>query len=299
LFQQTKVINLKQKIMSHFTVLVISDNVEEQLQPYHEYECTGTEDEYVVFVPAKETEEELQAKFEENKEDYKSFEQFMSDWYGYRQNEEGVWGNKTNPNSKWDWYTVGGRWSGFFKTKEGVEGLLGRPGVFGNEPQEGGADIIRKGDVDWEGMREEAGVEAAKKWDVVNEGIKDTPEHESWESIRERMKDEIDEAREIYHNQERVKAFKEVCNKHQDLFGWFSSVEEYLCDKETYVERAKNSSITTYAVVKDGVWYQKGSMGWWGMSSDEMSQDEWNQKYWELIQSVPDDEILTLVDCHI
>ncbi len=29
--------------MSHFTVLVVGDNVEEQLAPFHEFECTGEE----------------------------------------------------------------------------------------------------------------------------------------------------------------------------------------------------------------------------------------------------------------
>lgn len=33
--------------MSHFTVLVIGPNYEEQLAPYHEFECTGCDDEYV------------------------------------------------------------------------------------------------------------------------------------------------------------------------------------------------------------------------------------------------------------
>ena len=36
--------------MSHFTVLVIGDDVEKQLQPYHEYECTGVKDEYVKWI---------------------------------------------------------------------------------------------------------------------------------------------------------------------------------------------------------------------------------------------------------
>ena len=41
--------------MSHFTVLVITpDNnpgtLEAALQPFHEYECTGIEDQYVVDV---------------------------------------------------------------------------------------------------------------------------------------------------------------------------------------------------------------------------------------------------------
>ncbi len=34
--------------MSHFTVLVIGDNPEEQLAPYHEFECTGLDDQYVM-----------------------------------------------------------------------------------------------------------------------------------------------------------------------------------------------------------------------------------------------------------
>ena len=33
--------------MSHFTVLVIGPNVPEQLAPYHEFECTGRNDQYV------------------------------------------------------------------------------------------------------------------------------------------------------------------------------------------------------------------------------------------------------------
>jgi len=36
--------------MSHFTVLVIGDDYEKDLAPYHEYECTGIADEYVVYV---------------------------------------------------------------------------------------------------------------------------------------------------------------------------------------------------------------------------------------------------------
>jgi len=39
--------------MSHFTVLVVTDTAEEleaALQPFHEYECTGIEDEYVIDV---------------------------------------------------------------------------------------------------------------------------------------------------------------------------------------------------------------------------------------------------------
>ena len=33
--------------MSHFAVLVVGDDVESQLAPYHEFECDGIHDEYV------------------------------------------------------------------------------------------------------------------------------------------------------------------------------------------------------------------------------------------------------------
>ncbi len=33
--------------MSHFAVLVIGENAEQQLAPYHEFECTGVNDQYI------------------------------------------------------------------------------------------------------------------------------------------------------------------------------------------------------------------------------------------------------------
>lgn len=286
--------------MSHFTVLVIGENVQNQLQPYHEYECTGIEDEYVKFVPAEENLEELQEHYEENKEkyDYTSFEEYMKDYHGYSK-ENGQWGRRTNPNAKWDWWSVGGRWTGFFKLKEGATGEVGELGLFSRPPKVGFADIVSKGDVDWDYMRNVAGEAAEKKWDLANESFKDILPFESWETIRLKNENNLDVARYQYNNQPAVIAFNEMVKCNTDLFGWYGEAEEFLVPKDVYVERIKNAAITTYAIVKDDVWYQKGKMGWWGMSSNEMSQDEWNEKFWELIQSVPDDTKLTLVDCHI
>ena len=65
--------------------------------------------------------------------------------------------------------------------------------------------------------------------------------------------------------------------------------------EETYIERYSNFS--TYAVIKDGEWYAKGEMGWFGMSSDE--NENWKENFTKLIESLPEDSLLTLVDCHI
>lgn len=107
--------------MSHFTVLVVSDtkptyeSLTAQLLPFHEYECTGIE-EYVQFIPKDMV--EAQQEYTENGAG-DSFDEFMRGWYGASQNEAGVWGRRTNPNKKWDWWAVGGRWKGTLVDADG------------------------------------------------------------------------------------------------------------------------------------------------------------------------------------
>lgn len=80
-------------------------------------------------------------------------------------------------------------------------------------------------------------------------------------------------------------------------------------NKEYYINTYKNketyakcmASFTMWAVVKDGKWYEKGEMGWWGMSSE--TPDEcvsWEEGFYDhFIKDLPDDTLLTVVDCHI
>ena len=46
--------------MTHFTVLVVGPNPEQQLAPFHEFECTGKNDQYVQNVDVT---EELRGEF--------------------------------------------------------------------------------------------------------------------------------------------------------------------------------------------------------------------------------------------
>lgn len=103
--------------MSHFSCLVVTDGkpTEEQLQeillPWHEYECTGI-DAYLEFVPADM--DELMTSFAKHGEKGQSLQGFANDWSGVRPNSDGVYGRYTNPNAKWDWWQIGGRYSGRF-----------------------------------------------------------------------------------------------------------------------------------------------------------------------------------------
>src|SRR5512145_3202560 len=110
--------------MSHFAVLVAEtkgNTLEEIMLPFHEYECTGIE-KYLQFVPCDQ--DELKKDFAEHGEG-RALEEFASDWGNYVKDSAGVFGKLTNPNAKWDWYQVGGRWDGFLKMNFGKKSELG------------------------------------------------------------------------------------------------------------------------------------------------------------------------------
>ena len=52
-------------------------------------------------------------------------------------------------------------------------------------------------------------------------------------------------------------------------------------------------------VTTDGEWVERGEMGWFGISSNEMNEDEWDAKFREYLKTLDKDIVLTLVDCHI
>jgi hypothetical protein len=358
--------------MSHFTVLVVGDNVAEQLQPYHEYECTGVMDQYVVFVdhteevtkefndpentetriklpsgklvspydemfyrPATQAEldkigtpigsgiahgiifhteygpgRERNVKVKDTtgmeevevpvSEIYDDVYAYAKETHGYEKHEDDDRiGDVTNPNAKWDWWVVGGRWTGFFKPRNGAEAVLGQSGAFGNQPKEGYADQLRKGDIDFEGMREDARQKAADKYHefhMATLGI-DPPER-TWAELREQYKDDIDQAREIHNNHPWIAALRKA-----NLDPMFDCTHDYYCvrrgGRDQFIQDAADRVGVTFAVLKDGQWYERGSMGWWGAVADEDDQATWNSKFQELFDSIPDDTMLTVVGCHI
>jgi hypothetical protein len=262
--------------MSHYTVLVVGDNIEEQLWPFWELDLNEEEmkmDPRSVFI-SQIKDSEKEEKFQEflNKEKdyleknnikYESATDWMIDWHGYKYNGElQSWGYYKNPQQKWDWYSVGGRWSGFFLLKNGATGKLGMPGIYGREEENelpNRADQAKKGDIDWEGMRQNQIENSKKLWQKV-----------------------VVEGKDKYQPDEL-----------NFLYG--ITPEDTI---ETFVEK-RSKFPATFAVLKDGNWYEKGKMGWWGITTDEKPDSEWENEFQKLIEDLPDDTLLTVVDCHI
>ncbi len=320
--------------MSHFTVIVIGEDVHAQLAPYAE---EGFDKKYASF---EDTEEESLSEYKNSKVDlvvlkdgsiygkyddrfseynherferiytypegtefregnfcelYPTFELFMKEWRGSesRDEETGRYGYWYNPSAKWDWYVVGGRWTGYFKPKDGTTGELGESGSFRNTPENGWVDIIKLQDIDIEHMRDLAAKKANKTYDSLEEITKGRP-LPSWEEIKERNGNNINAAREEYGSLQVVKDLHDA-----NFFVFGGLYETFGPNREAYVERCKNSTMVPHAVVKDGKWYQVGEMGWFGSSTSEMTEDEWNKQFWEMINNLDPETTLTLVDCHI
>lgn len=261
--------------MSHFTVLVIGKNVDEQLWPFWELDLSEDEvkkdprAEFIGDIKQEELEEKFKEFLEKEKEylekneiKYESATEWVRDWFGYKFNTElGAWGYYKNPQQKWDWYSVGGRWSGYFTLKNGAEGSLGEPGIYGREEENekpNKADQAKKGDIDWQAMKDEKLVRARKTWEEVQSKEDQIPSQMKYLTYGITDDDTLD----------------------------------------TYLKRIDKFP-TTYAVVKDGKWYEKGEMGWWGISTNEKSDSEWDTEFKKLIDDLPDDTLLTIVDCHI
>jgi hypothetical protein len=157
------------------------------------------------------------------------YEKNGSGWNGnsWRINHiSGKWERYTqyNPNSKWDWYSEGGRWDGAIKTKDGEfvnDGVLG--------------------DIDWTDFKPED--------------------------------------------------YKEKTEK--DFFG-----KEYRPLKDGVIWHFTRSSIP-FCLVVDGEWIEKGQMGWFGISTNDKEEQDWNDEFFSIIDKLPENSEFHLIDFHI
>lgn len=185
----------------------------------------------------------------------------LDDYQGGGQDIHGNWGYWHNPRAKWDWYQIGGRWRGYFKLKPYTIALaLGDPS-WCNENQPVDTDRA----------------DQAFKGDIDWKAMKAQGRAEGESQWTEHLK-KLESGDETY----------------SPYFDYRIRQGE---TRETFIARAE--SVATFAVVKDGEWYERGEMGWWACISNEKPQDQWDEEFDKLVMGLPDHTLLTLVDCHI
>jgi hypothetical protein len=289
----------------HFKVLVVGtqfgwEEVGELLFPYWSYDFAYPvekmrTDPRFVFEPV-----DLKKAFEEeklmnlrHKEKYESYES-MEDWAEnnpYLSYEEGLgWGTWCNPQSKgreWDGFSIGGRWTGFFLLKEGAEGLLGTQGIFTEGPNDTrAADQARKCDIAWEAMVKREREWAEQYWD------------EAMKASEKERRDYV-----LIRSDDTKRSF---VNRYEK---WACLPSAVLMDGEWHEGTLAKEERKEYQRVCDRRDHEKNQEKW-EADMEKFSNGEWlreNEKKWpawedefqELFEQIPDDAVLTLVDCHI
>ena len=308
--------------MSHFTVMVVGENIDEQLAPFDEnikmepyVDNILEEDQKKDFIGfCKKEKGETSENFEE------LYEKYGKDWNrnSWRKNADGEWAEYStyNPKSKWDWYSVGGRWKGFFRVKPDApkdQIDVVAPEIFENEENNDyikSSDCLKKKYIDEEAMRNDAEQRARMKYEKIEKVFPNgIPKILTWEkllkTIPENSNDEkMKELGYIYHEQEGRKKLKEYGYLNQNNlseedfnFYIFSNLDDYQISKEEYIQNARNNALIPFAIVKNGIWHESGSMGWWAIVSDKKS--DWEKIFNDIFNSIDDEELITLVDCHI
>jgi hypothetical protein len=363
--------------MSHFSVLVAvkgPDDVDAALQPFHEFECTGHDDQYVQNIDKlAETREnyekdtatlvierpdgtrvnafekgEYRDEFrpfikdgrltlpdgykemrDEPAKDYETFLEYVDSQYGLhvltgdevpdlenlhkygwvrvRDGEVTEVIDRTNPNKQWDGWVVGGRWQGMLMVKPGVEtAVTGRPGLMGSSSGRGGVDGCYKRDLDVAAMKTAAVAQRQAQWDetkakAVEKGLdvsdlvlddlrrqyctKRKAEREAWVAVKTNRRDHY------LTFMGKDAAYDEI------FYDWDARTTESDMPIGEWIRSAP--PFQTFAVLLDGKWYERGSMGWWGVVSDEKDDAVWSAEFAKMIDGLPDDTWLTVVDCHI
>ena len=227
--------------MSHFNTLVFShtpDEVDDLLAPF--CECVEPYSPYAVFV-----------KDEECDIDKAS-------------GRKGYW---MNPDAKFDWYCCPGRWRSTLKLKAGKTGVRAPLGKYDDPACDrlGYCDRALVADLDTS-RDEKAYLKALRRWEIVVEGAKPTPEEQKEQFL-------------VYKPEFYLQRYG---------------------DKEFYAQY--ESSFIPYAFVSaDGQFRACGRMGWFGCdnSTRESMEEYWTEFNAYLEEARKQGLIASMMDLHI
>lgn len=281
--------------MSHFTVAVITKDgdYEKALAPFDE----GLQVESYI----RQTREQLIQECKDTKEKYENCDNvddrnwyLNSDWSkidftnddtiikSYLElmgdedrDEQGNEWSTYNPNSKWDWYSLGGRWCGSLKLKKPLENNVeSEPSLI--HLKENPKEVM-------EILSDDLKTDHAQVKDI--DFTPDLSNVKYYERFWE-----INVENSPLKEDEKMEDFRTFYNSNY-------YIKQY-GNKETYVK--EQTTFRTYALLYHGEWIEPGQMGWFGCSSaDKDGYAQYRQKFEEIINSLDPEDYISIVDCHI
>ena len=261
---------------------------------------------------------------------YEDMDDFVSTWYGYDKSadHDNEYGYYHNPNAQWDWYQLGGRWSGYFKM------LVMAP------------EFWRELDLpSWLSEKFELNFTL----DSIFSLFLTQPWQEWWDGglaegyTEDQMNDICDLIRQRY--------YPENSRGSHGVFGaqgpmrpdytdrvmagdidWVGMVADSVTNiewafeqrmiemvakgewpddgkislgifspKQDYWEAINGASCSaaTFAVLDDEGWHESGEMLWFGMAHNEKSKYDWDAIFKSRIEGLDPETWVNVVDCHI
>jgi hypothetical protein len=289
------------RIMSHFLTLVFGNNVEDQMAPYQEFESS---DGNSIYVKDTDVTQEVLNHLKTFKDSKNSLDRALEyvglhksacispsqtpdtngkHMFGYAVVENNVLHKavrRTNPDAKWDWYEVGGRWDGFLTLKG--SGF--------------GSNQAKKCEIDVSTMIEKKVNKAVSYYNLysaVFEGktipcLDDIQEKDPYVARKLLLQDPLIDA--LQRRADEINDFLDV-TKAKSIF----------CNGnlEEVINRASHKALVPFAFVSNGKWNDRGRMGWFGVVSGEKPSEEWHEQFMSQFNQLPDQELITVVDCHI
>ncbi len=218
---------------------------------------------------------------------------------------------RTNPDAEWDWWVMGGRYSQRLLMRPGTgpatlyeEPDYGFGGLFGlarNKPEKPpvnplATDQVLLRDLDFEALRERGRSKGVELWDRAHAAVDGLAPVRSFKDILAELPNQHDVARKVYWAQPVVVALKAAFPDDWDLD---TPLEALTMTRDEWGEYQADVELSSFALLHEGQWSQRGRMGWWGMVSDEKGRRGWSRHLAELLQGLPGEYCLTVVDCHI
>jgi hypothetical protein len=239
---------------------------------------------------------------------YGDFDTYVREYHECkgRDPETGRYGHRRNPNAKWDWWEVGGRWTGFYPLKPGVVADLGEPGVMTPPAAAGHGDVVHVRDIDFDAVATTTSARLDRFWTEWQKWLdgKEFPAFEGPRDLAMRMGLVRVEERTVAANVDEVTLPWSRLTHLRDDDGrkdWTDVAK--VVSREAFVERYRPcfNPIATYAALDDDGWHAPGQMGWFGMSNDEPEDFvAFKTSFVErVIKAAAPDDLLVVVDCHI
>jgi len=234
-----------------------------------------------------------------NREYFDTEAEYAWDCHGLKWNEEHEgYGYLHNPNTQWDWYSLGGRWTGALRLKPevviareadalpaGQEVADGRPGIMtapNTRIERADTCLVSQLDIEWH--KEDARRAAGETWDAWNNPDRPAnPGRDGWGRLSEKERQEI-------MDYERKHGLFFLTQDDQDRLESNT--------REAYLELFGAPKAITYAFIDlEGKWNERAHMGWFGVTWDENT--DFDVEFWRWIESLPDDTRVWCFDCHI